>query len=224
MASEPAPARRRRHARTIAFATALIGECSSAALDVYIPIAEAPPAQQNVPVHLWRVRALAEGLAERFDAAAAEDADRWPVEAAREAAEDEQCFHRRCVALEAERIVREVEFGPDDTSEAPGTVRLPGVPQLATMALVGASADFLDALDRDPAEALELIREHCADGGLTPNQILDDALHTAVLGVVLLLNDAARQEDPSLAAEGCLGAARQCVRVVSVASMDLDDL
>ncbi|MEU5959252.1 hypothetical protein [Streptomyces sp. NPDC047525] len=217
-----APARRRRHARVIALAAELVGECSRAALDVYGPIAEAPPGQQQVPVFLDAVKGLAEDAAHRFDTAAAEDADRWPGEVARETAVDEASFHRRCAALEAERIVHNAEFGePAPGPATPGTLRLPDTPQLAAMGLVGAGVDFLDALDRDPTEALDLV-QGLTNGEFTSGQILDDALSTAVVGAVLLLRNAAREDDPSTAAEYCLNAARAFVSVVTVASIDLD--
>ncbi|MEU1121841.1 MULTISPECIES: hypothetical protein [unclassified Streptomyces] len=218
MTETVAPARRRRYACVIALAAELVGECSAAALRVYAPIAKASPRQQNVPVYLDAIRDLAITAGRRFDAAVAEDAARWPAAVSQEDAESKQTFARRCVTREAERIIEGAK-GDGTPDDLPGTIRLP---ELAAMDLIAAGGQFLEVLERDPAEIFVLLDELAEDGDLPAGQVLVEAVHTAILGAVLLLQNAADEDDPSTAAELILNAARAFVTVVTVASIDVD--
>nr|WP_257019553.1 hypothetical protein [Streptomyces sp. TLI_235] len=212
-----APSRRRRHARLIATATELVAECAQAAAAVYGPIADAPPQQEGVRVSLWPVAALAASAPVRLDAATMRDEERWPTQTAREGEQGRTTFRRCCALAEAESAVLDAHTSTADTPA--GGVALPTVGQAAAMGLTGAGNDFLESLD-DPEEALALLAELTAGGEYTAAEVLDEATHTALVAALLVLQDAARQKDPSLAAERCLHAARQLALVVSVASLD----
>ncbi|WP_079171026.1 hypothetical protein [Streptomyces sp. CC53] len=215
-----APARRRRHARLIATLAELVGECASAALGVYGPIAYAPPRAGGVPVNVGGISGLALSAAERLDRAVAQDAARWPAEVSREDAHARDTFHRRCAAAEADQVVIDAQFGGGSFS-GEGTVPTP--PQAAAMDLAEAGGEFLDALDPDPADALAFILGLTASGEYSARGVLDEATRTAVLRACLVLREAAREEDPSMAAERCLTASRHLALAVSAASIDLDD-
>ncbi|MGW0948595.1 hypothetical protein ACWD4O_39395 [Streptomyces sp. NPDC002623] len=70
--------RRRRHAWLLVALTELIGDCAQAAGEVYGPVAEARPAQTDVPVHLEPLADLCRSAGTRVDTARARDAARRP--------------------------------------------------------------------------------------------------------------------------------------------------
>ncbi|WP_431676134.1 hypothetical protein [Kitasatospora sp. KL5] len=193
-----------------------MGECAQAAAAVYGPIADAPPEQEGVRVSLWPVAALAASAPVRLDAATIRDEERWPTRAAREGEQGRTTFRRRCALAEAESAVLDAQTGGDTT---PGAVPLPTAGQAAAMGLVGAGAEVLEALE-DPEEALALLAGLTATGEYTAAEVLDEATHTALVAALSVLQDAARQREPSTAAERCLHAARRLALVVSVASLD----
>lgn len=212
-----APSRRRRHAALIATAAELVGECAQAAAAVYGPIADAPPEQEGVRVSLWPVAALAAGAPVRLDAAAIRDEERFPAPTAREDAEGRTTFRRRCALAEAESTLLDAQTGTGGTGE--GAVPLPTAEQTAAMGLTAAGADFLEALE-GPEDALALLAHLTRTGEYTAGEILDEATHTALVAALLIMQDAARERDPSTAAERCLHAARQLALVVIAASLD----
>ncbi|MFF4739954.1 hypothetical protein ACFY2W_29340 [Streptomyces sp. NPDC001262] len=59
---------------------------------------------------------------------------------------------------------------------------------------------------RDPEEAAALVRELVAGGELAADEVLDEAVDSAVLTGLLVLQEARATSDPGTAAELCLSA------------------
>ncbi|MFI6056363.1 hypothetical protein ACIBCO_40690 [Streptomyces violascens] len=91
------------------------------------------------------------------------------------------------------------------------------------MALAGVGADFLTELLDDPERAIDRLRALVATGEFTVDQVLDEAMDTAMLSGLLMLREAQDELDPSMAAEKCLVASRHFVLAVSVASADVEE-
>jgi hypothetical protein len=203
------PARRRRHARLIAALTQLIGACAEAAGTVYRPIAAAPPDQEGVEVNLLPCLQVSVSAAPLLDMARAEDDARWPDAVTRERAAAGRTFAARCALAEAEEVLEPVySLVPHE--------------QAAAMELVGASEDIAARWRHDPEEAAALVRELVAGGEFTADEVLDDAVDSAVLAGLLTLQEVRTASDPSAAAELCLHAVPHIALAVTLASADLD--
>ncbi|MFD7986982.1 hypothetical protein ACFV4M_26870 [Kitasatospora indigofera] len=214
------PARRRRHACLIAAAARLIGGCAEAALAVYEPISGAPPEQDDVPVNLLPLQMLASSAPVLLDHAARQDRGRWPAQVGREEEADGATFRARRAVAEAQEAL----YGPQPQQPGPPVpVPLPTAAQGAAMELTAAAAGFLQALE-EPATAFDLLRELIATGEFTTREILDEAVTLAVQGACLALAGAARQRDPSTAAEYCLSATGALNLIVTVAGIDAADI
>ncbi|WP_030270231.1 hypothetical protein [Streptomyces sp. NRRL B-24484] len=105
------------------------------------------------------------------------------------------------------------------TDIVPGRAPPVTAEQTAAVGLVGAGSDVIEALE-DPEEAFALPAELTATGEHSGAEVLGQATHTVLVAALLVLQDAARERNPSLTAEGCLHAARQLALVVFVASLD----
>ncbi|MDT0323169.1 hypothetical protein [Streptomyces millisiae] len=217
------PARRRRHARLIATLTQLIGDCAAAAGEVYGPIADAPPEQAGVAVSRRAIAELSVSASIRLDDARAEDATRWPTVVAQEEADSRRTFAARCVTAELEQVLNDVGFGAGDHPQPLDAEALVTAPQSAAMRRAGVGGDFLVALLEDPEQAVIWVRGVAASGEFTVDQILDEAVDTAMLSGLISLRKAQSEADPSTAAEGCLAASRHFALAVSVASADLEE-
>ncbi|MFE2728928.1 hypothetical protein [Kitasatospora sp. NPDC059327] len=126
---------------------------------------------------------------------------------------------RRAVA-EAQEALR----GPQPQQPGRlGSVALPTPPQGAAMELTAAADGFLQGLE-EPATAFDLLRELTATGEFTTREILDAAVTLAVQGACLALAGAARQRDPSTAAEYCLSATGALNLIVTVVGIDAADI
>ncbi|MFJ5645825.1 hypothetical protein [Streptomyces sp. NPDC093223] len=216
------PARRRRHARLIEALAQLVAECGRGALEVYEPIAAAPPGQGNIPVSLRSITMLAATAAPLLDHAAAEDNARWPDEADREQRASRGTFAARAVTAEAESVLFDTEFPPGDTPGDPSTVSLPTPGQAAALGLVDAGDALVTALDREPDAIPALIRDLTGQHAFTAEEIQTAAVDSLAAAGCLMLREAAALDDPSTAAEVCLSASRLFSRAVTAASMDLD--
>jgi hypothetical protein len=74
------------------------------------------------------------------------------------------------------------------------------------MDLVGAGTEVAALWQTDPEAAVTLVHELAADGELTVNEILDEAVDAALLTGLLALQQVPTIPDPSAAAELCLSA------------------
>ncbi|WP_461009672.1 hypothetical protein [Streptomyces capparidis] len=210
------PARRRRHARLIAALAELIGACADAAGAVYRPIAAALPDQEAVEVAVRPCIQVSGAAAVLLDRARAEDDARWLAAVARERTEARRTYAARCVVAEAQGLAEQV--GPSGAHGVP----LPTVHQSAAMDLVSAGDEVAALWRRDPEEAVALVRELVAGGELAPDEVLDEAVDSAVLTGLLALQEARAVSDPSTAAELCLSAVPHFALAVALASVDLD--
>ncbi|MFF8617144.1 hypothetical protein [Streptomyces sp. NPDC015350] len=213
------PARRRRHARLIAALTTLIGACADAANAVYQPIADAPSEQEAVGVSLLPCVQVSLSAAMLLDQARAEDDARWPAAVAREQEESRRTYTARCAVAEAQDLA--TPAAPPGEHGVP-LVPLPTVYQSAAMDLASAGAEFVARWRHDPEEAVVLLRELTATGELAVDEVLDEAVDSAVLAGLLVLQRARAESDPSMAAEFCLGAVPHITLAVTLASADLD--
>ncbi|MEU2441807.1 hypothetical protein ABZ595_37345 [Streptomyces rubradiris] len=202
------PARRRRNARLIAALTQLIGACAEAAGAVYQPIAAAPPAQEAVEVNLMPCLQVSLSAALLLDTARAEDDARWPAAVARERAAARRTFAARCAVAAAEEAIE-----PDS---------LGGHEQAAAMELASAGEDVAACWRHDPEQAVALVQELVASGEFTEDEVLDDAVDSAVMLGLLTLQEVRTATDPSAAAELCLNAVTHIALAATLASADLD--
>ncbi|MEU1125679.1 hypothetical protein ABZ371_19460 [Streptomyces sp. NPDC005899] len=99
---------------------------------------------------------------------------------------------------------------------------LPTAEQTAAPDLAGAGAEVAARWTLDPQEAVILLREMLAGGELGVDEVLDDAVDSAVGTGLLALQEARTAPDPSTAAELCLSAVPHLVLAVTLASADLD--
>ncbi|MGW2090060.1 hypothetical protein [Streptomyces sp. NPDC001880] len=210
------PACRRRHARLIAALTTLIGACADAANAVYQPIADAPSEQEAVGVSLLPCIQVSLASAMLLDQARAEDDARWPTAVAREQEEARRTYAARCAVAEAQEIA-----APADPPGERG-VPLPTVHQSAAMDLASAGAEFVAQWRHDPEAAVVLLHELTATGELAVDEVLDEAVDSAVLTGLLVLQQARAKSDPSMATEFCLSAIPHITLAVTLASADLD--
>jgi hypothetical protein len=200
------PARRRRHARLIAALTQLIGACAEAAGTVYRPIAAAPPDQEGVEVNLLPCLQVSLSTAPLLDKGPSRG--RRPVAGRRGAGTGggRGTFAARCALAAAGEV-----FQPDGP---------PG--QAAAMELASAGEDVAARWRHDPEDAVALVRELVAGGEFTADEVLDDAVDSAVLAGLLTLQEVRDASDPSAAAELCLHAVPHIALAVTLASADLD--
>ncbi|MEE6269109.1 hypothetical protein V2E29_26170 [Streptomyces diastatochromogenes] len=203
------PARRRRNARLIVALTQLIGACADAAGTVYQPIAAAPPCQDTVEVALMPCIQVSLSAALLLDVARAEDDTRWPAAVARERHEARRTYAARCAVAAAGELIE-----PDGPLGAHG--------QAAAMELASAGDDVAARWRHDPEQAVALVRELVASGEFTEDEVLDDAVDSAVLTGLLALQEVRTASDPSTAAELCLSATAHIALAVTLASADLD--
>ncbi|NEA20713.1 hypothetical protein [Streptomyces halstedii] len=210
------PARRRRHARLIAALTTLVGACADAANAVYQPIADAPSEEEAVDVSLLPCVQVSLAAAMLLDQARAEDDARWPAAVAREQEQSRRTYAARCSVAEAQNLAA--------PAEPPGEhgVPLPTVYQSAAMDLASAGAEFVARWRHDPEAAVVLLHGLTATGELAVDEVLDEAVDSAVLAGLLVLQRARAESDPSMAAEFCLGAVPHLTLAVTLASTDLD--
>ncbi|MGW2051930.1 hypothetical protein ACWCPF_43450 [Streptomyces sp. NPDC001858] len=210
------PARRRRNARLIGALTRLIGACAEAAGAVYEPIAAAPPGQEAVEVALLPCIQVSLSAGLLLDRARAEDDARWPAARVREREEARRTYAARCAVAQAEELT--------EPADPPGVngVPLPTVEQAAAMELAGAGDDVAACWRHDPQEAVALVRELVASGEYTADEVLTDAVDSAVLAGLLTLQEVRTASDPSTAAELCLSAVGHIALAVTLASADLD--
>ncbi|MFF9978246.1 hypothetical protein [Streptomyces erythrochromogenes] len=103
----------------------------------------------------------------------------------------------------------------------PDEVALPTAEQAAAMELVSAGAEATARWQRDPREAVALVHELVAGGELAVEEILDEAVNTAVLMGLLTLQEAGNA-DPSAAAELFLSAVPHLTLAVTLDSADVD--
>ena len=211
------PARRRRHSRLIAALTTLIGSCADAAGAVYQPIAAAPPGQEAVEVSLLPCVQVSLSAAPLLDRARTEDNARWPAAMAREREEARQTYAARCAVAEAQELAEQ--------ADPPGEhgVPLPTVEQSAAMDLVGVGDEVAARWLDDPEEAGAFVRKLEVSGELTADEVLDEAVDSAVVAGLLALQEARTASDPSTAAEFCLSAVPHIALAVTLASADLTD-
>jgi hypothetical protein len=210
------PARRRRHARLIAALTTLIGACAEAAGAVYQPIAAAPPGQEAVEVAFLPCLQVSLTAATLLDHARAEDDARWPTAVAREQEEARRTYAARCAVAAAQELAEQA--GPPGEHGVP----LPTVEQSSAMDLVSAGDEVAARWLNDPEETAALVRELVASGELAADEVLDEAVDSAVLTGLLALQEARTASDPSTAAELCLSAVPHIALAVILASADLD--
>ncbi|MFG2570870.1 hypothetical protein ACGFR6_36305 [Streptomyces sp. NPDC048567] len=203
------PAHRRRNARLIAALTQLIGACAEAAGTVYRPIAAAPPDQEGVEVDLLPCLQVSLSAAPLLDMARTEDDARWPAAVARERAASGRTFAARCALAAAGEV-----FEPDGPLGPHG--------QAAAMGLASAGEDVAARWRHDPEEAVALVQELVASGEFTEDELLDEAVDSAVLIGLLTLQEVRTASDPSAAAELCLHAVPHIALSVTLASADLD--
>ncbi|MFF8784779.1 hypothetical protein [Streptomyces sp. NPDC015125] len=210
------PARRRRNARLIAALTELIGACAEAAGAVYQPIAAAPPSQEAVEVTVLPCIQVSLAAATLLDLARAEDDTRWPAAVAWERGEARRTYAARCAVAEGQELV--------EPASPPGEygVPLPTVEQSAAMDLVSASDEVAARWLNDPEEAAAQVRELVARGEFTADEVLDEAVDSAVLTGLLALQEARTAPDPGRAAELCLSAVPHIALAVNLASSDPD--
>ncbi|MFJ6889642.1 hypothetical protein ACIQRC_32990 [Streptomyces californicus] len=211
------PARRRRHARLIAALASLVGSCAEAAGEVYGPIAAAPPSQEAVEVQPLSCARVALSGPLLLDMARGEDAARWPGEVAREDAAARRTYAARCALTDAHDAVH----GPERDR---GPVPLPTAGQGAAMELAAAGDEVAARWREDPAQAAAFVLELTAGGELGVEEVLDEAVHAAVVCGLLVLAEArtAVTSDPGMAAELCLTAVPHFSLAVALASADLD--
>ncbi|MGA5431218.1 hypothetical protein ACPCVL_31070 [Streptomyces koyangensis] len=94
--------------------------------------------------------------------------------------------------------------------------------QAAAMELASAGEDVAARWRHDPQEAVALVQELVASGEFTEDEVLDDAVDSAVLIGLLTLQEVRTASDPSAAAELCLHAVPHIALAVTLASADLD--
>ncbi|MFJ3848356.1 hypothetical protein ACIPV3_30260 [Streptomyces albidoflavus] len=203
------PARRRRNARLIAALTQLIGACAEAAGTVYRLIAAAPPDQEGVEVDLLPCLQVSVSAALLLDVARAEDDARWPAAVERERAASGRTFAARCALAAAGEVLK-----PDGPLGPHGLA--------AAMELASAGDDVAARWRHDPEEAVALVQELVASGEYTVDELLDDAVDSAVLTGLLTLQEVRTASDPSAAAELCVHAVPHMALAVTLASADLD--
>lgn len=210
------PARRRRNARLIAALTQLIGACAEAAGTVYRPIAAAPPDQEAVEVALLPCVQVSLGAALLLDLARTEDDARWPASGAREREEARRTYTARCAVAQAEELTEQ--------ADPPGVhgVPLPTAEQATAMDLASAGDDVGASWRHDPQQAVALVRELVASGEFTADEVLNDAVDSAVLAGLLTLQEVRTASDPSTAAELCLSTVPHIALAATLASVDLD--
>ncbi|MFB8442690.1 hypothetical protein ACFC7A_26930 [Streptomyces niveus] len=208
------PARRRRHARLIAALTTLIGACAEAAGAVYEPIAAAPPDQESVEVAILPCIQVSLTAATLLDRAHAEDDARWPAAVAWEREEARRTYAARWAVAEAQELTEE--------ARPPGkhSVPLPTAQQFAALASASAGDEIAMLWLNDPEEAVVLLRELVASGELTADEVLDEAVDSAVLTGLLALEAVRTSADPSTAAERCLSAVPHIALAIALASAD----
>ncbi|MFJ6437781.1 hypothetical protein [Streptomyces sp. NPDC091416] len=211
------PARRRRHARLIAALTELIGAAAEAAGAVYRPIAAAPPGQEAVEVSVLPCVQVSLAAGALLDQARTEDYARWPAAVAWERTQAQRTYAARCAVAQAEKYAAPAAPLGDQPR-----VPLPTAEQTAAMDLVSAGTEVATRWRADPEEAVTLVHELAASGELAVDEILDEALDTAVVAGLLVLLEARTAKDPSTAAERCLGALPYITLAISLASADLD--
>ncbi|MFD9063297.1 hypothetical protein ACFVZ3_17490 [Kitasatospora purpeofusca] len=208
------PARRRRHARLILGLTTLIGACAEAAGEVYRPIAQAPAGREAVEVTRWPVVQVSGTAASLLDMARAEDDARWPGAVAQERDATRRTYAARCAVATAQALL--------DPAESGAGVPLPTVEQAAAMQLAGAGDEVAACWREDPQEAVALVSDLVAGGELGVDEVLDQAVDSAVLAGLMALQAARAETDPTMTAELCLAAVPHLVLAVALASADLD--
>ncbi|WP_406016171.1 hypothetical protein OG520_37990 [Streptomyces sp. NBC_00984] len=97
---------------------------------------------------------------------------------------------------------------------------LPTVEQPAAMDLSSAGDEVAARRQHDPEQAAALVRELVAGGELAADEVLDEAVDSAVLTV----QEARTASDPSTAAELCLNAVPHIALAVTLASTDPTEL
>ncbi|MEV5200541.1 hypothetical protein [Streptomyces sp. NPDC053720] len=200
----------------IAVLTTLVGACAEAAGAVYEPVAAAPPGQETVDVSLLPCIQVGLAAATLLDRTRAEDDTRWPtvVVWAREEARRTDAA-RRAVAEAQELAVQPGACGEYG-------VPLPTVEQSAAMDLVSDGDEVAARWRHDPREAAALLRELVAGGELAADEVLDEAVDSAVLTVLPARQEARTASDPSTAAELCPNAVPHIALAVALAGIDLD--
>ncbi|MDV9202483.1 hypothetical protein, partial [Streptomyces sp. Wh19] len=190
--------------------------CADAAGAVYRPIAAAPPGQEAVKVNLLPCIQVSLSAGLLLDRARAEDDARWPTAVARERQETRRTYAARCAVAQAQQVAEQVD--------PPGEhgVPLPTVHQAAVMDLTGAGDEMAARWRNDPQEAAAWLSELVAGGELAADEVLDQAVDSAVLTGLLALQEARTASDPSTAVELCLSAVPHIALAVTLASADLD--
>jgi hypothetical protein len=194
---------------------------------VYQPIADAPSEQEAVGVSLLPCAQVSLSAAMLLDQARAEDDARWPAAVAREQEESRRTYTARCAVAEAQDLAAPAAPPGEHGVPLVPLVPLPTVYQSAAMDLASAGAEFVARWRHDPEEAVILLRELTATGELAVDEVLDEAVDSAVLAGLLVLQRARAESDPSMAApsmaaEFCLGAVPHITLAVTLASADLD--
>ncbi|WP_237533396.1 hypothetical protein [Streptomyces sp. SID685] len=110
--------------------------------------------------------------------------------------------------------------GRGEVFEPDGPLGPPGM--AAAMELASVGEDVAARWRHDPQEAVALVQELVASGEFTEDEILDDAVDSAVLIGLLTLQEVRTASDPSAAAELCLHAVPHFALAVTLASADLD--
>lgn len=151
-----------------------------------------------------------------LDLARTEDDNRWPAAGAREREEAQRTYAARCAVAQAKELTEQ--------ADPPGVhgVPLPTVEQAAAMDLVSAGDDVAACWRHDLRQAIVLVRELVASGEFTADEVLNDAVDSAVLAGLLTLQEVRTASDPSTAAELCLSTVPHIALAVTLASADLD--
>ncbi|MFJ7258205.1 hypothetical protein ACIQWV_38185 [Streptomyces sp. NPDC098085] len=151
-----------------------------------------------------------------LDLARAEDDARWPIAVAWEREEARRTYAARCAVAEAQELAEQA--GPPGEHGVP----LPTVHQSAATDLASVGDKVAAQWLTDPEEAATVLRGLVASGELAADDVLDEAVDSAVLPGLLALQEVRAASDPSTAAELCLSAVPHIALAVTLASADLD--
>ncbi|MEL5958351.1 hypothetical protein AADR41_26915 [Streptomyces sp. CLV115] len=148
-----------------------------------------------------------------LDRTHAEDEARWPTAVARERQETRRTYAARCAVAQAQQLVEQP--GPPGEHGVPE----PTVHQAAVMDLTGAGDEMAPRWRNDPQGGR--LSELVAGGELAADEVLGQAVDSAVPTGLPAPQEACIASDPSTAVELCLSAVLHIALAVTLTSADL---